>query len=221
MDVQGVVSGESETPGTLGPAPEPTITKKKSRKRSIIIFVVVSILNAALLIFLWVELLTPASTSTVSQIGAASQGGDISSPIVGKPAPDFTLPALNENAAKIHLADFKGKPVILNFWASWCEPCNQEAPFLQKSWPQLQSQGVVFIGVDGPEKSSDALKFVQQYGVTYSNAKDTIDGATAISYGVTSFPETVFINREGVVVAKWIGPLDKEGLQLEMAKMMR
>jgi cytochrome c biogenesis protein CcmG/thiol:disulfide interchange protein DsbE len=202
--------------------PEPTVVKKNSRKRSITIFVVVSILNAGLLVLLWTQLLTPAhSPNQIDNTSGNPTTGDINSPLVGKPAPDFTLTALSGGNGKIHLADFKGRPVILNFWASWCDPCNQEAPFLAKAWPELRSQGVVFIGIDGPEKSSAALSFIHKYGVSYLNVQDTLDGATAINYGVTGFPETVFINKEGVVVAKWIYPLTAQGLKLEMAKMMR
>ncbi|HLG62786.1 MAG TPA: TlpA disulfide reductase family protein [Ktedonosporobacter sp.] len=201
------------------PVPEPETIQKRSRKRSITIFVVVSIINAALLVLLWTQLLTPAQNQTGANSNSGSSSiGDINSPLVGKAAPDFTLPVL-AGTSKIHLADLKGKPVIVNFWASWCAPCNEEAPFLQKSWPRLQAQGVVFIGIDGPEKTSDAQKFLQKYGISYLNVQDTIDGSTAINYGVTGFPETVFINRDGVVVAKWVFPLTEQGLQLEMAKM--
>jgi len=200
--------------------PDSVIRPKSSRKRRIAIFIIVSVLNAALLAVLWTQLLTPAANLPASTNTNVESGlGDISGPLIGKSAPDFTLPTLNGNAAKFHLADFKGKPVILNFWASWCGPCNDEAAFLQKSWPRLQSQGVVFIGIDGPENSNDALKFLQKYGITYRNLQDTIDGAVAISYGVTGFPETVFIDRNGVVVAKWAEPLTDQGLKMEMAKL--
>src|SRR5579885_1058668 len=216
MEIESVTRAEARV---QEPIPEQDAIQKRSRKRSITIFVVVSIINAALLVLLWTQLLTPAQNQTSANNNSSSSIGDINSPLVGKAAPDFTLPALNGSTSKIHLAAFKGKPVIVNFWASWCDPCNQEAPFLQKSWPHLQSQGVVFIGIDGPEKTSDAQKFLQKYGISYLNVQDTIDGSTAINYGVTGFPETVFINRDGVVVAKWVFPLTEQGLQLEMAKM--
>ena len=200
------------------PIPEPEAIQSRSRKRSITIFVVVSIINAALLVLLWTQLLTPAQNQSRTNTNSSSGVGDINSPLIGKAAPDFTLPVLG-GASKIRLADLKGKPVVVNFWASWCAPCNEEAPFLQKSWPRLQAQGVVFIGIDGPEKSSDAQKFLQKYKISYLNIQDTIEGSTAINYGVTGFPETVFINRDGVVVAKWVFPLTQQGLQLEMAKI--
>ena len=218
MEINGVAPAEVPTQELVA---EQDVIRKRSRKRSITIFVVVSIINAALLVLLWTQLLTPAQNQAHTNTNSDSGIGDINSPLVGKAAPDFTLSTLNGNVGKIHLADLKGKQLILNFWASWCEPCNQEAPFLQKSWPGLQSKGVVFIGIDGPEKTSDAQKFLQKYGISYLNVQDTIDGSTAINYGVTGFPETVFINREGVVVAKWVFPLTQQGLQLEMAKMGR
>ncbi len=207
---------------TQEPVPEPEVVGKRSRKRSITIFIVVSVINVALLALLWTQLLTPAHPTPTSSDSTTSTTGDINSPLVGKVAPDFTLSALNSDGSaggKMRLSDLKGKVVILNFWASWCEPCNQEAPFLQKSWPHLQAQGVMLIGIDGPEKASDAQKFLQRYTITYHNVQDTVEGATAIDYGVTGFPETVFINKQGVVVAKWVFPLTEQGLQLEMKKL--
>src|SRR5262249_14404104 len=121
-----------------------------SRKRNITIFVIVSIFNAALLALLWTQLLTPAHNTT--PIDDPSLTGDVStSPLLGKQAPAFMLATLNESGSgkQIQLSNYKGTPVIVNFWASWCAPCTQEAPFMAKSWTTLQGQGVVLIGVDG------------------------------------------------------------------------
>jgi cytochrome c biogenesis protein CcmG/thiol:disulfide interchange protein DsbE len=191
--------------------------KPRSRKRSIITFVVVSLLNVGLLIVLWTQLLTPRSG--LSQTDSSSTVGFGSSPLIGKPAPDITLPVLNGNGAKLHLASLKGKIVMVNFWASWCQPCQQEASALQQLWTRWQSKGVVLLGVDGPESESDALNFVHQHGITYQNVRDTIDGATAISYGATANPETFFINQDGIVVARWIGPIDEQRVQAELTKL--
>lgn len=199
---------------------EGRVKQRRSRKRSITIFVVVSILNVALLTLLWTQLLTPArnQTSSSTSFSSSSGLGDMSSPLVGKPMPDFTLKTL-DGTATVHLASLKGKPLILNFWASWCTGCVQEAPFLQRIQPQLQKQGVTFIGIDGQESASNALAFLQKNNTRYLNVQDTLSGDTTISYGVTGFPETVFINRDGIIVAKWAGPLSDSGLKAEMAKM--
>ncbi|GCE18085.1 TlpA family protein disulfide reductase [Dictyobacter kobayashii] len=195
-----------------------TTTTKRSRKRSIVVFVVTNILIIGVLVLLWTQLTTPASTATHSQ-DDPSIAGEASSPLVGKAAPAFDLPLLNGNGEKVKLSDYKGKPVIVNFWASWCDPCNREAPFLQSSWLDLKSKGVVMVGIDGGETTSSGIKFLQKYGVTYTNIADNVGGDTSISYGVTNMPETFFIDRNGNVVSRWIGEIDSAGLQKELAKL--
>src|SRR5256885_798156 len=116
--------------------------KPRSRKRSIIIFVIVSLLNVGLLILLWTQLLTPRSD--LPQVNGSSTVGFVSSPLLGKPVPagilSNPLPVLNGNGTKLHPASLKGKVVMVNFWASWCEPCRQEAPVLQQVWTKWQSK---------------------------------------------------------------------------------
>lgn len=214
MEIKGTTT---ENAAALEPAPE--IIRKHSRKRSITIFVIVSLLNVSLLIVLWTQLLTPRANAPQQLANDPSIVGFISSPLVGQPAPDFTLPALNGSAKQFHLADLKGKPAIVNFWASSCAPCQVETPFLQKSWSGLQARGVSLIGVDGFEQKSNAQSFMQRYGVTYTNVQDNLDGATGISFGVTGNPETYFINKDGKVVARWIGALNEQGLNSGLAKM--
>jgi len=194
--------------------------RKRSRKRSITIFVVVSLLNVGLLALLWMQLLTPSQQATSDP---STVYGDQHSPLIGKQAPDFTLPVINSangKAETMHLADFKGKPVVLNFWASWCTPCQDEAPYMQKTaFPQLKAQGVTFIGVDAPENSGATQSYMQKYGITYPNVEDTINGSTAINYGVSTFPMTVFINSKGIVTGMWNTSMTAQGLQLELSKM--
>ncbi|HTK07543.1 MAG TPA: TlpA disulfide reductase family protein [Ktedonobacteraceae bacterium] len=200
-------------------------SRNRSHKRNVTTFVVICLLNLTLLALIWTLLLTPAQNqpSLAVTTRSTSNLGDINSPLIGKPAPDFTLPVLSTDTSlsHIHLADLKGKPVVLNFWASWCAPCNDEAPLLQKAWPHQKAQGVVFIGIDAPENTSNALKFLQKYTISYSNVQDTMRSTTAIDYDVAGLPETIFIDRNGMVMAKWASPLNQQGLQQEMAKLLR
>ncbi len=187
MDTQSIVTDESSQ---LSQKP---FKPKRSRRRSIIIFAVVSVINAALLIVLWTQLLTPSSN--------ASNGNNTAvDPLKGQHAPNFTLTAISQKATPLSLANFKGKAIVLNFWGATCVPCQQEAPMLQKEWQQAQAQGIVFIGVDFQDVQSDSLSFLQKYGITYPNALDP-NGATAVNYGVTFTPTTFFINSHGVVVS--------------------
>ncbi len=209
----------------FNPLLEPVAVPKHTRKRNITILVAVSVVNVILLALFWTQLLTPAQKQgqPVAHSVSTASTGDIDSFLIGKPAPDFTLSVLDRSQSPVttHLADYKGKPIILNFWASWCAPCNDEAAFLHKAWPALKVQGITLLGVDGSEKASAALAFMQKYGISYPNAQDTVNSTTAINYGVTGLPETIFIDRKGIVVAKWISVLNESGLRLEMTKLMR
>jgi cytochrome c biogenesis protein CcmG/thiol:disulfide interchange protein DsbE len=150
------------------------------------------------------QLLTPASQGAL---------GTVSSPLLGQNAPDFTLPLLDPSSSStLHLARLKGTPVVINFWASWCDACKEEAPLFQQTWQQVQSQGVRFIGIDFEDTQSAGLGFLRHYGVTYPNVTDT-SGSVAIDYGVSGVPETFFINRQGVIVQKIIGAVQQHAFQ--------
>ena len=166
--------------------------------------VLTSVTCSALLILLLVQL----------QAAASGAGGNVGSPLVGHPAPDFTIKTWTWNdstSVPVHLAAFKGHPVVVNFWASWCVACREEESFLEASWLKYQAQGVLFIGVAFEDTPQDGIAFLREYGVTFPSGPDT-SGAIAISYGVTGVPETVFIDRRGVVRQKVIGALDASSL---------
>lgn len=190
-------------------APAPASKPKNRRKRSIIIFVLVSLINVGLLALLWTQLLTPAQSPTVGKTSS-------SDPLIGHPAPAFTLKALNTPTRNtmLSLKNLKGKAIVLNVWASWCVPCNQEAPMLQSAWKQAQAQGknVVFLGIDFQDTSSDALSFLHKYGINYPNVLDAT-GSVSIDYGVTGVPETIFINAQGTVVSTVRQELTSQALQ--------
>ena len=195
----------------------PEMLQRRERPRNMTLFVVVCLLNVGLIALLWAQLITPRATHSPDD---PSLAGEVSSPLVGKAAPDFTLPILGGKRAQFHLADLKGKPVILNFWASWCDPCKQEAPLLQRTWTRIQSQGAVMLGVDVHELNESApLDFVQKSGITYMSVKDTVQGSTGLDYGTTGQPETFFISSKGIIVSHWLGPLTEDGMRKELAKL--
>jgi cytochrome c biogenesis protein CcmG/thiol:disulfide interchange protein DsbE len=183
---------------------------KIKRRRRMLIFCGVSLLNVGLLALILAQLLTPASNS----------GSD---PLVGHAAPDFSLVMLRPTSGKsvVSLSNFKGKPVVLNFWASWCEPCKEELPLLEKSWKRLQAQGkdVVFLGIDFQEANSDAMSFLQQFGITYPAALDA-NGSVAVKYGVTSLPQTIFINRNGTLMSREPRELTAQVLSSDLQLIM-
>ncbi len=121
-----------------------------------------------------------------------------------RPAPDFTLAALS--GPPVRLSELRGKAVIINFWASWCPPCREEARAFEAAWKAQEGNGVVFLGVNLWDADADARNFVAQFGVTYPTLLDA-NGALAIEYGVTGIPETFGIDASGVMRKRWVGPM--------------
>ncbi len=111
----------------------------------------------------------------------------------GQLAPDFSLPMVG--GGTLSSGDLKGSPVVVNFWASWCDPCNQEAPDLQATWQQYRSKGVRVVGVDYEDQQPDAMAFVARHGVSYPSVIDH-GGQLATAFGVRGVPETFFIDAQ-------------------------
>ena len=126
------------------------------------------------------------------------------------PAPAFDLARLDVPDGTFSLADLKGKPAVVNFWASWCIPCKDEAPALQATYEKYKSQGLVVLGIDAQDFRKDAVRFMKRYGITYPVVYDG-SGSTLGKWGVTGFPETYFVDRSGHLVGKRIqGGIDTE-----------
>jgi len=131
--------------------------------------------------------------------------------------PDFQLAALDGSAMR--LADHRGEVVVVNFFASWCAPCRQEAAELEQAWRAHQDGGVQFLGIAYQDAASKAQAFLDEFDVTYPSAQDPGD-RTARAYGVTGVPETFVIDQQGQLVRHFIGPITQAQLQAELTPLI-
>jgi cytochrome c biogenesis protein CcmG/thiol:disulfide interchange protein DsbE len=126
------------------------------------------------------------------------------------PAPVFRLHRL-DRPGRLSLAGLRGRPVIINFWASWCIPCKKEAPLLESVWHRYRDRGLVVLGVDINDLRGDARRFARENNMTYPLVYDG-PGATTTRYGLTGVPETFFVARDGRLVCDYVqGGVHLEG----------
>ena len=131
------------------------------------------------------------------------------SPLIGKKAPDFNLRTFD--GQELSLSDLEGNTILLNFWASWCIPCRDEAPFLERVWQQYQDRNVIFIGIAYLDTDKESLAFLEEFNVSYPNGPD-IGTKIARDYRLAGVPETFFVGKSGQIVDLEIGPLTEARL---------
>jgi cytochrome c biogenesis protein CcmG, thiol:disulfide interchange protein DsbE len=151
-------------------------------------------------------------------LGLGKNPNEIRSPLIGKTAPNFALREVGTGRT-IDLAALKGRPVVINFWATWCAPCWDEHPVLVANARALEPQGVQFLGVVFQDTEEKILGFLRQRGSGYPTVVDD-RGKTAIAYGVGGVPETFFLDANGTIVAKYSGPLSADELQRNVRKAL-
>jgi cytochrome c biogenesis protein CcmG/thiol:disulfide interchange protein DsbE len=144
----------------------------------------------------------------------------IPSPLIGKPAPAFSLPVLGEPSRLIGNADLRGEPYLLNVWGSWCPACRDEHPVITAL---AESGRIKVIGYDYKDEPEDALRWLQQYGNPYALVIVDQDGRAAFDWGIYGAPESFLVDAQGIVRWKFIGPMTdavvREQLLPELEKL--
>ncbi len=136
---------------------------------------------------------------------------------IGAPAPDFTLADLD--GAPIALAELRGRPVVVNFWASWCGPCVEEFPLLRAAAAEHADDGLAVIGIVYEDRSEAARDFMARNGATWPAAMDP-GGRVAEAYGILGPPETFFIGRDGTILARQLGQFSASSLESHLAAII-
>ncbi len=149
-----------------------------------------------------------------SQAAAAPDGVGVK---VGKIAPDFMVTDLGGKV--VRLSDFRGQPVMVNFWATWCPPCRAEAPEIENIYRERQGQGLAILGVSMDDDATAVPGFVSQFGLTFPIAVDA-DSRVADLYRVDSIPMTFFIDKNGVIRDIQLGQMDRNIILKKLASIM-
>jgi cytochrome c biogenesis protein CcmG/thiol:disulfide interchange protein DsbE len=135
-----------------------------------------------------------------------------------KEAPRIELPRLSGGGREA-LADYQGTVVVLNFWASWCDPCRAESPLLERWHRRISRRSGTVLGVDVLDVSSDARAFIEKYGLSYPQLRDR-DGDALERFGVVAYPETFAIDRRGRIAATRRGPVDEAWLRRHVLPLL-
>jgi cytochrome c biogenesis protein CcmG, thiol:disulfide interchange protein DsbE len=137
--------------------------------------------------------------------------------VIGASAPEFALADLDGNP--VRLSDLRGRPVIINFWASWCGPCVEEFPLLERALDEHRSEGLAVVGIVFNDRSEAARAFLQRMGTAWPAAMDP-NAEVAGAYGVSAPPASFFIDRQGRIAGRQIGQLSSADLATQLATIL-
>ena len=198
------MNSDHDTVGQLGamdPASpsSPTGWEKIGKRRRIVALALV-VLTALIAVAIWQGLSNSTTADSTALVGRT-----------GQPARSFSLPSLSDSSKAVTLASFRGEPLVINFWASWCIPCRTEMPLLEQAF-RAEKGKVRFLGIDSNDTSSAARAFLQQVRVTYPTVSDS-NATVATQYELFGLPTTVFISPSGRIVGRHIGQLNAATLR--------
>jgi cytochrome c biogenesis protein CcmG/thiol:disulfide interchange protein DsbE len=153
----------------------------------------------------------PAVLAVVGLLGFGLLSKGEATIVVGEPVPDRELPALGGDGQG-SIADYRGRWVLVNLWASWCDPCRAEAPELERFWQRFREQGVTVLGIDVQDNSEDALAFVREHRLSYPQLRSVGD-ERGDAFGSTGVPENFLVDPRGRLALIWRGPVDGRFLE--------
>jgi cytochrome c biogenesis protein CcmG/thiol:disulfide interchange protein DsbE len=193
---------------------EPSDRPRPRRRRGWLL-ILAGVLTVGLVAGVLVAVLGDGSESrgTMRPGSVSGAGGEIVSP-----APDFQLPAL-DGGDHVRLADYRGRPVIVNFWASWCNPCRQEFPLLKQALREHRTQRLAVIGVTYQDIPSDSRAFVKQRSAGWRQGVDG-GGAVANAFGVRAIPQSFFVRADGTIAARVFAFTSESALARPLAELL-
>jgi cytochrome c biogenesis protein CcmG/thiol:disulfide interchange protein DsbE len=159
-----------------------------------------------------------AALAVLLGVGLTLKPREVPSPFIGQPAPAFALPSLKEPGQTVTPADFKGRPWVLNVWASWCAPCREEHPLMVAI---ARDHGVLLVGLNYKDDPRAADEWLRRLGDPYRAIAADRDGRAGIDWGVYGVPETFVIDAAGIVRHKHIGPLTQEAWTRDVQPLLR
>jgi peroxiredoxin len=187
---------------------------EKAPKSKKLVFIVIGIWVVVCLVVLVIGILAYTGVLPIGPNRSMESGSDEEGIQIDQVAPDFTLQ--NSAGETVRLSDLRGKPVVINFWGTWCGPCVREMPSLQSY--QEKYPDFVLLGVDEEEKAEEVVKFTEKMKVTYQILIDE-NGVVADQYKVMIMPTTYFIDKEGVIRARHFGYMGEEHLEFYLGSL--